>query len=177
MSLKAKFFKMLGELDEAERQQLKTLFDVEESTPQETKQVAPQETETSKATETEPPAKVTAETTETVENDMGESDTDSMQESSDSISEKGSEKEFPATEQVSETAETELEEDDNGDELPVDYQSIVEAQNAKILALEAENAKLRQKTDGAFGFAGKSPMLAKVNPLYDNDVSDIHFKR
>ena len=67
--------------------------------------------------------------------------------------------------------------DEEGEELPVDYQQIIEALIAKNMALEAENTKLKAKTEGAFGLSSKPGEFAKVNPLYDNDISDIHFKK
>lgn len=63
-------------------------------------------------------------------------------------------------------------EGEDGEKLPVDYSEIIEGLNAKNLALEAENKKLRAKVEGAFGLAGKPSGVAKVNPLYD-DTSDI----
>ncbi len=61
--------------------------------------------------------------------------------------------------------------------MPVDYQSIIDGLNAKIMALEAENKELKAKTDGAFGLVAKPGMAVKANSLYDDDVSDIHFKK
>lgn len=180
MSLKTKFFKMLGELDETERQQLKALFETEEEPEQETAQdeqeeaaIAP-ETET-EAAETAP--QEPAEDVETVEDSEGEPEEDGEKETPAPIAAEEAETEMPAMTKAEEPAKAQPATDDNGEELPVDYGTIVEALNAKILALEAENAKLRQKTDGAFGFGGKPSAGVKVNPLYDDDVSDIHFKR
>lgn len=62
-------------------------------------------------------------------------------------------------------------------EMPVDYQSIIDGLNAKIMALEAENKELKAKTEGAFGLVAKPGMAIKANSLYDDDVSDIHFKK
>lgn len=61
---------------------------------------------------------------------------------------------------------------EDGEELPIDYAEIIEGLNAKNLALEAENKKLRAKVEGAFGLTGKPSGVAKVNPLYD-EASDI----
>ncbi len=105
--------------------------------------------------------------------------------------------EIKAEEQVEETAEEVAEEEEipamsktapvdeevvdeeSGEAIPVDYQSIIDGMNAKMLALEAENRQLKtenekykSKVDGAFGFSAKPPMPAKVNKLYD-DCADI----
>lgn len=65
---------------------------------------------------------------------------------------------------------------ETGEELPIDYQQIVEAQNAKIAALQAENSSLKNKVEGAFGYSAKPAISAKVNRLYD-DATDVHFRR
>ena len=65
---------------------------------------------------------------------------------------------------------------DEGDSIPVDYEQIVEGLNAKIAALEAENANLKSKVDGAFGYSAKTSIPAKINRLYD-DCSDVHFHK
>ncbi len=57
-----------------------------------------------------------------------------------------------------------------------DFKQIIEAQNAKIAALEAENATLKSKVDGAFGYSSKVSMPTKTNRLYD-DCSDVHIHR
>lgn len=67
--------------------------------------------------------------------------------------------------------------DDDGAEMPVDYRQIVDALTAKNAALEAENARLKAKTEGAFGYSMKPPGAVKVNSLYDEDVSDLKFRR
>ncbi|MBR2385679.1 hypothetical protein IKA92_07440 [bacterium] len=74
----------------------------------------------------------------------------------------------PVSENI--TAET-------GEELPVDYEQIVEGLNAKIAALQAENASLKNKYEGAFGFSAKPSVPGKVNPLYDDAIDDIHFHK
>lgn len=66
--------------------------------------------------------------------------------------------------------------DNGGEEVPVDYQQIIDAQNAKIAALEAEVKSYKSKIDGAFGYSSKPSMPAKVNRLYD-DCSDVHIHR
>ena len=65
---------------------------------------------------------------------------------------------------------------ETGEDIPVDYEQIVEGLNAKIAALEAENASLKNKVDGAFGYSAKASMPAKVNRLYD-ECSDVHFHK
>lgn len=65
---------------------------------------------------------------------------------------------------------------ETGEKIPVDYEQIIEGQNAKIAALEAENASLRNKVEGAFGYSAKPSSPAKVNRLYD-ECEDIHFHK
>lgn len=74
-----------------------------------------------------------------------------------------------AVDEGSVTAET-------GETLPIDYEQIIEGQNAKIAALEAENASLKNKVNGAFGYSAKPTTPAKVNRLYD-ECEDVHFHR
>lgn len=74
-----------------------------------------------------------------------------------------------AVDEGSITAET-------GETLPIDYEQIVEGLNAKIAALEAENASLKNKVNGAFGYSAKPATPAKVNRLYD-ECEDVHFHR
>jgi hypothetical protein len=57
--------------------------------------------------------------------------------------------------------------------MPADFEQIIEGLNAKILALQAENKKLKAKTEGAFGLTSKPGEYTKVNPLYGDDSSDI----
>lgn len=59
---------------------------------------------------------------------------------------------------------------------PNELEQIVEAQKAKISALETELASLKSKFDGAFGYSSKPPISGKVNSLYD-ECSDIHFHK
>lgn len=66
---------------------------------------------------------------------------------------------------------------ETGEELPVDYEQIVEGLNAKIAALQAENASLKNKYEGAFGFSAKPSVPGKVNPLYDDAIDDVHFRK
>lgn len=67
--------------------------------------------------------------------------------------------------------------DDNGEELPVDYNQIIDGLNAKILALESENKTLRAKCDGAFGLMSKPNANVKANRLYDEDTSDLVMRK
>lgn len=66
---------------------------------------------------------------------------------------------------------------DEGEELPIDYKEILEAKDARILALEAEIASLKNKYEGAFGFSSKPSMPTKVNSLYDDAIDDIKFHK
>ena len=66
---------------------------------------------------------------------------------------------------------------ETGEEIPVDYEQIVEGLNAKIAALQAENASLKNKYEGAFGFSAKPSVPGKVNPLYDDAIDDVHFRK
>ena len=65
---------------------------------------------------------------------------------------------------------------ETGEELPIDYEQIIEAQNAKIAALQAENSSLKNKVEGAFGYSSKPAIPTKVNKLYD-DATDVHFHK
>jgi len=65
---------------------------------------------------------------------------------------------------------------ETGEELPIDYEQIIEAQNAKIAALQAENSSLKNKVEGAFGYSSKPAISTKVNRLYD-DATDVHFHK
>ncbi len=66
--------------------------------------------------------------------------------------------------------------DETGENIPVDYEQVVEGLNARIAALEAENASLKNKVDGAFGYSAKPTMPVKTNRLYD-ECSDVHFHK
>ena len=59
---------------------------------------------------------------------------------------------------------------EDGAEIPVDYEQIIDGLNAKNAALEAENRMLKAKYEGAFGFSAKPSSPAKVNKLYDDDI-------
>lgn len=65
---------------------------------------------------------------------------------------------------------------DDGEKLPVDYAQIIDGLNAKVTALESENASLKAKVDGAFGYSAKPTVPVKNNRLYD-DCSDIMMHR
>lgn len=65
---------------------------------------------------------------------------------------------------------------EDGKDIPIDYEQIVSGLNAKVAALEAENATLRSKVEGAFGYSAKPSMPVKTNRLYD-DCSDVHFHK
>lgn len=63
-------------------------------------------------------------------------------------------------------------EEEKEQEMPADYEAIIDGLNAKILALQTENNKLKAKTEGAFGYSSKIMDGAKPNRLFD-DCSDI----
>lgn len=88
---------------------------------------------------------------------------------------------IPSMQKLSEPVSEEAEQPaqitaDTGETIPVDYEQVIEGLNAKVAALEAENASLKSKVDGAFGYSAKPSSPAKVNRLYD-DCSDIHIHR
>jgi len=66
--------------------------------------------------------------------------------------------------------------EENNEEPPIDFEQIIEAQQAKISALQAENASLKNKVEGAFGYSAKPASSVKVNRLYD-DAADLHFHK
>lgn len=73
--------------------------------------------------------------------------------------------------------------DTDGNEMPIDYESIIDGLNAKLLAAEAENKRLKSEntrlanmSEGAFGFSAKPQGQVKVNRLYD-DCADIKFRK
>lgn len=66
---------------------------------------------------------------------------------------------------------------DDGSEIPIDNQQIIDGLNAKIAALEAENASLKSKVDGAFGYSAKPTAPGKVNPLYDDAIDNVRFRK
>ena len=65
---------------------------------------------------------------------------------------------------------------EDGGEIPVDYQQIIDGLNAKLAATEAENKMLKAKYEGAFGYSAKASVPTKVNRLFD-DCSDIHIHK
>lgn len=79
--------------------------------------------------------------------------------------------------QMSAEAAGEQLQDEQGDPIPVDYQDIIDGLNAQILALKSENKALKAKTEGAFGLSSRLGEIVKTNPLYDDDTSEIHFKK
>ena len=48
---------------------------------------------------------------------------------------------------------------ETGEDIPVDYEQIVEGLNAKIAALTAENASLKNRVEGAFGYSAKTTII------------------
>ena len=80
----------------------------------------------------------------------------------------------PQAEETGEVSTEAVEAD--GEDIPVDFEQIIEAQNAKIAALEAENASLKSKVEGAFGYPSKISTPVKVNRLFD-DCKDIYMHR
>jgi len=75
-----------------------------------------------------------------------------------------------------ENSNASIADDETGEELPVDFEQIIEAQQAKITALQAENAKLKTRVEGAFGYSAKPAGSVKVNKLYD-DALDLSFHK
>ena len=204
MSLKAKFFKMLGELDDAEKAQLKTFFDGEQDepttdsettdeTPQdgagsvertppledvETEEKTPQEGKEAVVTMSEDNTELSEEKSEQdVAASNAESDADTVAEQSDGEEVPPMTKEAVSDAEQGSVTEAQAVVDDEGEDMPVDYKEIVDGLNAKIMALEAENAKLRAKTESAFGYSVKPSVGVKANPLFSEDTTDIHFKK
>lgn len=66
---------------------------------------------------------------------------------------------------------------DDGSEIPIDNQSIIDGLNAKIAALEAENSSLKSRYEGPFGFSAKPTAPGKVNPLYDDAIDNVRFHK
>lgn len=115
--------------------------------------------------ETETPETETSETTEETSTATNEDDALIMR--------KGAE---PSSEEESVATSENITADD-GSEIPIDYKQIIEGQNAKIAALEAENASLKSKVDGAFGYSAKPTAPGKVNPLYDDAIDNVRFRK
>lgn len=213
MSLKTKLFKLIAELDEREKAQLKAMLNGEETGGQEeTLSVTPQEAlqgaekkdgkipeEQSTAAEQTPASgilpSIDGEAPESTPPETEESPPETEAETPPEIAEESaaegdeippmtvlpteeiSPEESPAaTSQTDEPQEISGQEaplaDEQGEEMPVDYQQIIDGLNAKNMALEAENKQLKAKVEGAFGLTGKPSGFAKVNPLYD-DAGDV----
>mgnify|MGYP000933571979 CR=1 FL=1 len=83
---------------------------------------------------------------------------------------------IPTMHKQGEETATNVTDDETGEELPVDFEQIIEAQQAKITALQAENSKLKTKVEGAFGYSAKPAGSVKVNKLYD-DALDLSFHK
>ncbi len=96
--------------------------------------------------------------------------------SEDDVDDLKIEKITPPTEDEDKLPSSEQITADDGEELPVDYGQIIDGLNAKVTALEAENASLKAKIDGAFGYSSKPSIPVKNNRLYD-DCSDIVMHR
>ena len=62
--------------------------------------------------------------------------------------------------------------DEQGGDMPIDYQQIIDGLNAKAMALETENKQLKAKLEGAFGLTSKPGAFTPVNNLY-GDTTDI----
>ena len=187
MALKEKFFAMLAKLTSEEKAQLKVaLADKTEadkdidSVGEPATDVPAEEMQTNEFVETETDE---VEVPDIEEPDEGDAETETDGDATDDAAEEMDEGQLdkaPAAESAMQTAPEATSEqptDEQGEPVPVDYQDIIDGLNAKILALEAENMALRAKTEGAFGLASKSGDIVKVNPLYDNDTSDIHFQK
>ncbi len=183
MALKEKFFAMLAKLDSGERQQLKSMLDGEpekpvEPPPAESKpepvqeKVEPEEVEFDEEADGE-------EKTEADEKSSEESETVFTKDEEVPLEDDETvDEEQPDTFEQSDAQEpSEQIKDEQGETVPVDFQQIIDGLNAKILALETENSALKAKTEGAFGLTSRTGELVKNNPLYDDDTSEIHFKK
>ncbi len=199
MTLKEQFFEMLASLDESEKRQLRQALDVTPPTPDDNAQQQPEEEKPQAAAsgaeqieETPPTPPVEQDSDvgdgeEKPEEQPPECDKDIPQAYAGAT--KDQEQPVEAPPQVQETEEPpQIEEqptalapepltDEQGEEMPIDYQQIIDGLNAKIMALQAENASLKAKTEGAFGLTSRVTQPVPVHTLYDNDTSDIHFKK
>ena len=190
MDLKELFLSMLSQLTDEEKQQIQDALSRTAEASEEPPEAPPAEAPTEEAAPEAAPEEETEEeeTTEQIEEAAEAEPTDQEETDEQSASfvreeevteatappAEASEEQEPQEPQETEEPQAEQE---AAPEMPVDYQSIIDAQNAKIMALEAENKALKAKTEGAFGLVAKPGMTAKMNPLYDNDISDIHFKK
>lgn len=186
MALKEKFFAMLASLDESDKQRIQAALAAAPSAPQ-------------TAPPTDPPEDVTPEVATPAQSDAEDVDEAKMGEAAapegDAVAEPPAQSADETEADVTTTEDAEADEagapaepaaepespppapvQDTDDDMPVDYQQIVDGLNAKILALEAENASLKAKTEGAFGLTSRPGEPVKVRSLYD-DTSDIHFKK
>ncbi len=196
MTLKEQFFEMLASLNESEKQQLRQALDATPSPPDDTAQQQPKEEDSQTASDTEhneetPPIPADSEKGESSGKEKSEeqptNDQEDIpqaaagatqdQEQTEELPPQEQEEQPPVeTEQPIEPAPEPLT-DVQGEEMPIDYRQIVDGLNAKIMALETENASLKAKTEGAFGLTSKAGQPVAIHRLYDNDTSDIHFKK
>lgn len=158
------------------------------------KEVATDETQTAEETTAEEETPENGENTEpeketeevTDEEETEEVETEAPETEEEPVMQKGVEADEGddtgdgETEAIAETAPEETEEVE-GDipemrnepaveesDMPADYEAIIDGLNAKILALQAENQKLKAKTEGAFGYSSKIGGAVKHNCLYDD---------
>ncbi len=186
MGLKELFLSMLSQLTDDEKQQIQDALSRTDEASKEPSEEPPAEAPIEEAAPEVAPVedKKDEETTEQVE-EAAEAEPPEQEETDEQSASFVREEEPAQTQTSDETQEaqetTEIQEahqaQESAPEMPVDYQSIIDAQNAKIMALEAENKELKAKTEGAFGLVAKPGMTIKTNSLYDDDVSDIHFKK
>lgn len=81
--------------------------------------------------------------------------------------------EAPAEEEIPKMRKDVISEEED---IPMDYEQIIDGLNAKILALQAENERLRAKTEGAFGYSSKIGEGVRRNMLYD-DCKDLRMHK
>lgn len=124
--------------------------------------------------ETEPE---TEESAEEVKDEVSTEEVVEQEEQSENIEDDDIPKMQKGIQTVNEESEVSNVTTDEGEELPVDYEKIIEGLNAKNAALEAENKALKAKVEGAFGYSAKPSTPAKVNRLYDDAADDIHFHK
>lgn len=191
MALKEKFFAMLEKLAPQERQQLKSFLDGSDTTAEQSNDVRPEIAEVPEETAAKSDEVVEEKTaadteTEKLTEDVPEKEAeiegtdDEVLDEETAVEEpifQKSEDAAPEAEQPTESEQTERPTDEQGETVPVDFQQIIDGLNAKIIALETENSALKAKTEGAFGLTSRTGELVKNNPLYDDDTSEIHFKK
>jgi len=191
MALKEKFFAMLASLDESDKKRIQAALAAAPSAPQTVQPTDPPESGTPEdvTSEVAAPAQSDAKDVDesvTLETDAPEGDAvaEPPAQSADETEADVTTTEDAEADEAGAPAEPAAEPEspppapvqDTDDDMPVDYQQIVDGLNAKILALEAENASLKAKTEGAFGLTPRPGEPVKVRSLYD-DTSDIHFKK